>query len=125
MVQIVLGARPSAHSHVVVGEDFLQLFLGSNGVWRKAGKPAYGGWHEHDREIICHHTGVSSSGADSSGVSLQPLCRVHPSFVGLDPSDLKTMGPPKYSEHPYESWGPLRVVDAVVCSVAVSDRLEG
>ena len=31
-VQIMLGARPSTHSHVVVGEDLLQLFLGSDGI---------------------------------------------------------------------------------------------
>ena len=31
-IQIMLGARPSTRSHVVVGEDLFQLFLGSNGV---------------------------------------------------------------------------------------------
>ena len=124
-VEIMLGARPSTCGHIVVGEDFLQLFLGSNGVQGKAGKLAHGGWREHDGEIIHHDTGVSSGGADNSGVSLQPLCRVHPSFVGIDPSDLKTTGPPKCSERPCESWGALRVVDAIVYGVVVSDRLDG
>ena len=32
VVQIMLGARPSTRSHVVVGEDLLQLFLGFDGV---------------------------------------------------------------------------------------------
>ena len=31
-VQIMLGAWPSTRSHVVVNEDILQLFLGSNGI---------------------------------------------------------------------------------------------
>ena len=31
-VQIVLGARPSTRGRVVVGEDILQLFPGSDGV---------------------------------------------------------------------------------------------
>ena len=31
-VQIVLGARPSTHSHIVVGEDLFQLFPGSDGI---------------------------------------------------------------------------------------------
>ena len=31
-IQIVLGAWPSTRSHIVVDEDLLQLFLGSNGV---------------------------------------------------------------------------------------------
>ena len=47
-VEIMLSARASTRGHIVVGEDFLQLFLGSNGVRRKAGKPAHGGWREHD-----------------------------------------------------------------------------
>ena len=32
-VEIMLGAWPSTRSHVVVGEDLIQLFLGSDGVW--------------------------------------------------------------------------------------------
>ena len=31
-VQIMLGARPSTRSHIVVSEDLLQLFPGSDGV---------------------------------------------------------------------------------------------
>ena len=31
-VQIMLGARPSTHSHIVVGEDLFQLFPGSDGI---------------------------------------------------------------------------------------------
>ena len=124
-IEIMLGAWSSTRGNIVVGEDFLQLFPRSDGVWGKAGKPAHGGWCEHDREIICHDTGVSSSGADSNGVGLQPLCRVHSSFVGLDPSDLKTMRPSKRSECPCESRRPFRVVDTVVCGVVVGDRFEG
>jgi len=47
-VQIMLGARPSTRSHVVVGEDLFQLFPGSDGVWGKACEPVHRGWHEHD-----------------------------------------------------------------------------
>ena len=32
VIQIVLGARPSTRSHVVVGEDLLQLFPRSDGI---------------------------------------------------------------------------------------------
>ena len=42
-VQIMLGARSSTRSHVVVGEDLFQLFLGSDGVRGKACKPVHGG----------------------------------------------------------------------------------
>ena len=69
-VQIMLGAQPSTRSHIVVGEDFFEIFPGSNGVQGKASKPAHGGWREHDGEIICHDAGVSSRGVDDSGVSL-------------------------------------------------------
>ena len=69
-VQIMHGARPSTCSHVVVGEDLLQLFPGSDGIWGKACEPVHGGWREHDGKIVHHDTSVSSDGADSSGVSL-------------------------------------------------------
>ena len=69
-VQIMFGARPNACSHVVVGENFFQLFLGSNGVRGKACEPVYHGWHEHDGKLVCHDTCISSGGANSSDVSL-------------------------------------------------------
>ena len=69
-VEIMLGARPSTRSHIIVDEDFCQLFLGSNGVQGKACEPVHGGWCEHDRKIVCHDTSVSSSGVGSGGVSL-------------------------------------------------------
>ena len=119
----MLGVGSSTRGHIVVGEDFLQLFPGSDGVQGKACQLAHGGWREHDGEIICHDVGVSSGGADSSGVSLQPLSWVLPSFIRLDPGDFKTTGPLECLEHPGESWGPFRVVGAIVCSVPDSDRL--
>ena len=48
-IQIVLGARPSTCSHVVVGEDFLQLFPRSDGIRSEA------------RELV-HRGGVSMMG---------------------------------------------------------------
>ena len=60
----------STHSHVVVDEDLLQLLLGSNGVWGKACDLVHDGWREHDGKIVRHDAGVSSGGADSSGISL-------------------------------------------------------
>ena len=66
----MLGAWPSTCSHVVVGEDFFQLFLGSDRIRGKACEPVHGGWCEHDGKIVRHDTGVSSDGADNSGVSL-------------------------------------------------------
>ena len=69
-VEIMLGARLSTRIHIIIGEDFFQLFLGSDGVWGKACELVHGGWREHDGKIVHHDTGVSSSGADSSGVSL-------------------------------------------------------
>ena len=66
----MLGAQPSTRSHVIVGEDLFQLFLGSNGIQGKACEPVHGGWREHDRKIVRHDTGISSDGAHSSSVSL-------------------------------------------------------
>jgi hypothetical protein len=69
-VEIMLGARPSTRSHIIVGEDFFQLFPGFDGIWGKACELVHGDWHEHDEKIVRHDTGVSSGGANSSGVSL-------------------------------------------------------
>ena len=70
VVETMLGARPSTRGHIVVSEDFLQLFPGSDGVRGKACELVHGGWHEHDGKIIRHDTGISFGGAHSSGVSL-------------------------------------------------------
>ena len=69
-IQIVLGARSSTHSHIIVGEDFFQLFPGSGGVWGKACEPVHGGWREHDGKIIHHDTDISPDGSHSYGISL-------------------------------------------------------
>ena len=66
----MLGARPSARGHVVIGEDFFQILPGSDGVRGKAGKLAHGDRRQHDRKIVCHDIRVSSGGTDSSGISL-------------------------------------------------------
>ena len=42
--KIKLRARSSTRGHIVVGEDFLQLFPRSDGVRCKGGKPAHGSW---------------------------------------------------------------------------------
>ena len=69
-VQIMLGAWPSARSHVVVGEDLLQLFPGSDGVWGKAYELVHGGWREHDGKIVHHNTSISPGGTHGDGISL-------------------------------------------------------
>ena len=69
-VQIMFGARPSTRSHVVVGEDLLQLFLGSDGVRGEAREPVHHSWHEHDEKIVHHDAGTALGGAHSSGISL-------------------------------------------------------
>ena len=70
VVQIMLGARLSTCGHVVVGEDLLQLFLGSDGVQGEACEPVHRSWREHDRKIVRHDTSISFGGAHSSGISL-------------------------------------------------------
>ena len=123
-VEIMLGARPPACDHVVVGEDSLQIFPRSDGVRGKACEPAHGGWREHGGEIICHDVGVSSYGADDNGVSLQPLGWVHPPFIGLDSGDFEATRPLECSERPGERWGPFRAVRADIGSIAGDDRLQ-
>ena len=40
-IQIMLGAWPSTRSHVIVGEDLLQLFPRFNGIWGKGREPVH------------------------------------------------------------------------------------
>ena len=70
VVQIMFGARPSTRSHVVVGEDLLQLLPGSNGIWGEACELVHRSWCEHDGKIVCHDTGISPSGTHGGGISL-------------------------------------------------------
>ena len=68
-VQIMLSAWPSTHSHVVVGEDLLQLFLGSDVVRGEACEPVHRSWRKHDRKIVCHDTGISPGSSHSGGIT--------------------------------------------------------
>ena len=70
VVQIMLGARPSTCSHVVVDEDLLRHFLGSDGVRGETCEPVHRSWREHDGKIVCHDAGISPGSMHSSGVSL-------------------------------------------------------
>ena len=58
-IQIVLGARPSTRSHVIVGEDLLQLFPRFDGIQGEAREPVHYGWREHDGKIVCYDTSIS------------------------------------------------------------------
>ena len=70
VIQIVLGARPSTRSHVIIGEDLLQLFPRFDGIRGEAYEPIHRSWREHDRKIVCHDAGISPSGTQSSGTGL-------------------------------------------------------
>ena len=70
VIQIMLGVRPSTRSHVVVGEDLLQLFPRCDGIRGEAHDPVHCGWHEHDGKIVHHDTGISPGGTHGGGISL-------------------------------------------------------
>ena len=48
---------------------------------------------EHDRKIICHDVGASSSRTHSNGVTSEPLLGVGLAIILFDPRDLETSGP--------------------------------
>ena len=70
VVEIMLGARPSTRSHVVVGEYLLELFLGSDGARGETCEPVHRSWCKHDGKIVHHDAGISPGGTHSSGISL-------------------------------------------------------
>ena len=69
-IQIVLGARLSTRSHVVVDEDLLQLFPGSDGVRGEACELVHRSWRKHEGKIVRHDDGISPGGAHNSGINL-------------------------------------------------------
>jgi len=69
-IQIVLGARPSTRSHIIVGEDLLQLFPRFDGIWGEAREPVHCGRREHGEKIVRQDTSISPGGAHSGGISL-------------------------------------------------------
>ena len=104
-------------------ENLLELFLGSDGVWGKACEPVHHSWHEHDGKIICHDACISSGGMHKSGISLQPLCGVHPSLIGLNLGDFEITGPLECLECHCECSGPLGII--TICGIASVEWLEG
>ena len=69
-IQIMLGARPSTHCHVIVGEDLLQLFPRFDGIWGEAREPVHCSQHGHDGKIVCHDTSISPGDTHGGGISL-------------------------------------------------------
>ena len=79
-VEIMFGAWPCTHSHIVVGEDFLQLFPRSDGVRGEACEQVHRGWLEHDGKIVRHDTGISPGGSHICGINLYHCMGfIHPS----------------------------------------------
>ena len=62
LFQVILGARLLACSHVVVGEDFLEVVPRSNGVLLQAKEPIICSLVNHDRKVVCHDVLISAHG---------------------------------------------------------------
>ena len=54
LFQVILGDGLLACSHVVVGEDFLEVILRSDGVLLQAKEPIICRLVKHDRKVVCH-----------------------------------------------------------------------
>ena len=53
LFQVILGARLLACSHVVVGEDFLEVVPRLDGVLLQAKEPIICRLVKHDRKVVC------------------------------------------------------------------------
>ena len=62
LFQVILGAELLACSHVVVGEDFLEVILRSDGVLLQAKEPIIYRLVKHDRKVVCHDILISARG---------------------------------------------------------------
>ena len=54
LFQVILGDGLLACSHVVVGEDFLEVVPRSDGVLLQAKEPIIYRLVKHDRKVACH-----------------------------------------------------------------------
>jgi hypothetical protein len=52
LLQVILGARLLAFSHVVLGEDLFEVILRSDGVLPQVEKPVVRRLIEHDRQVV-------------------------------------------------------------------------
>ena len=62
LFQVILGAGLLACSHVVTGEDFLEVIPRSDGVLLQAKEPIICRLVKHDRKVVCHDVLISAGG---------------------------------------------------------------
>ena len=60
LFQVILGVKLLTCSHVVVGEDFLEVILRSDGVLLQAKEPIICRLVKHDRKVVCHDVLISA-----------------------------------------------------------------
>ena len=63
LLQVILGAGLLARSHVIVGEEFLEVIPRSDGILPQAAEPVVHKLVKHDRKIVCHDIFVSAYGS--------------------------------------------------------------
>ena len=62
LFQVILGVRLLACSHVVVGEDFLEVIPRTDGVLLQAMEPIICRLVKHDKKVVCHDILISAHG---------------------------------------------------------------
>ena len=63
LFQVILGAGLLACSHVVVGEDFLEVIPRSDGVLLQAKESIICRLVNHDRKVVCLDVLISAHGS--------------------------------------------------------------
>ena len=63
LLQIILDAGLLACSHIIVGEDFLEVIPRSDGILPQAEEPVVHKLVKHDRKIVCHDIFISAYGS--------------------------------------------------------------
>ena len=63
LLQVILGAGLLARSHVIVGEDFLEVIPRSDGILPQPEESVVRRLVEHDGKIVCHYVFISACGS--------------------------------------------------------------
>ena len=66
LLQVILGARLLAGSHVIISEDFLEVVPRPDGVLPQAKEPVICRLVKHDGKIVRHDVFVPTHGFDGN-----------------------------------------------------------
>ena len=92
-LQVMPRTWLDTRGHVVFEKHPLEIIPRSDGVWPQTCEPVHGGGFKHDRQVVCHDVGASSSSAHGNGIACEPLLGIDLAVIGFNPRNLEAYRP--------------------------------